>query len=348
MKKILALTLILSVAAFAASSFIEGSEGAVSISTGFSPLNPDVLYDTDYDVNDCTAALATYATNGWVCSDDFIIADDGEVESIKWYVIEYSFGGITDCNIVFLDHGAPGPGSELDNVSGTFEKSATGDYLFGAYAVYEYVYTLDTPWAFTGGEHYWWYADLSSGGYYQLSRPNEYDDEMYFSEDGGSTWTASDDEWTYGPLDLQWVLEGTLGGGDDVPPAVGDVSPADGAVDVPLDSDIVFHATDDNSGVDTATIDFTAEDTTLSGGALTMVSPLAEISGTLDVDDTDPLDVICTFTADADLPMDTITCTVAGTLADNAGNTMGSDYVWSFDTLGSNVEPASWGQIKSL
>jgi hypothetical protein len=135
---------------------------------------------------------------------------------------------------------------------------------------------------------------------------------------------------------------------DDVPPAVGDVSPADGAVDVPLDSDIVFHATDDDSGIDTATIDFTAEDTTLSGGALTMVSPLAEISGTLDVDDTDPLDVICTFTADADLPMDTITCTVAGSLADNAGNTMGSDYVWSFDTLGSNVEPASWGQIKSL
>ncbi len=136
--------------------------------------------------------------------------------------------------------------------------------------------------------------------------------------------------------------------GDTIPPEVTGQDPADGAVDVPVDSDIVFHATDDNSGIDTATIDFTAEDTTLSGGALTMVSPLADISGTLDVDDTDPLDVICTFTADADLPADTITCTVAGTLADNAGNTMGSDEVWSFDTVGADVEPASWGQIKSL
>lgn len=140
---------------------------------------------------------------------------------------------------------------------------------------------------------------------------------------------------------------------DDVPPAVSGQDPADGATDVPVDSDIIFHCTDDDSGVDTATIDFTAEYTPALGGSSDNAlrigpSPLDDVSGTLDIDDTDPLDVLCTFTPDSDLPPYTVTCTVAGTLADNAGNTLGDDEVWSFDPVGVKIEPASWGYIKSL
>ena len=102
------------------------------------------------------------------------------------------------------------------------------------------------------------------------------------------------------------------------PPYVDEQDPADGGAGAP-DTEIVFHCKDDDKGVDSDTIDFTAEDDTR-----------AEVSGSLDVDDSDPNDVVCTFTPDSDLAEGTITCTVAGTLADGLGNEMGDDDVWSF------------------
>ncbi|MCK4594913.1 hypothetical protein KAU45_10460, partial [bacterium] len=73
-----------------------------------------------------------------------------------------------------------------------------------------------------------------------------------------------------------------------------------------------------------------------------------EISGSLDINDDDPNDVICTFDPDDPLPPDTITCTVAAGLADDLGNVTDSDIVWSFDVIGSGVDDnATWGQIKA-
>jgi len=72
------------------------------------------------------------------------------------------------------------------------------------------------------------------------------------------------------------------------------------------------------------------------------------ITGTLVTDDTDPNDVICTFTPDSNLPADTITCTIATGLADDAGNATTADIVWSFDTVGSAIEETTWGQIKTM
>ncbi|MCK4592901.1 Ig-like domain-containing protein [bacterium] len=150
-------------------------------------------------------------------------------------------------------------------------------------------------------------------------------------------------------------LDTAAGEPDVTPPEVTDMDPGDGDVDVPIDSDIVFHCTDDISGVDTDTIDFTVQDTTLGGnralsaGAALSVhhSPARTLPGDLDIDDTDPLDVVCTWTGYDPFYMDeTITCTVSGDLADNRGNQMGDDFVWTFDTeLG--VEDSSWGEIKS-
>jgi hypothetical protein len=106
---------------------------------------------------------------------------------------------------------------------------------------------------------------------------------------------------------------------DDVdPPYVDGQDPPDGGGGAP-DTDIVFHCKDDDKGVDSSTIGFSADDGTK-----------ADVSGSLDIDDGDPNDVVCTFTPDSDLPEGTITCTVAGTLADGLGNEMGSDAVWSF------------------
>jgi hypothetical protein len=142
------------------------------------------------------------------------------------------------------------------------------------------------------------------------------------------------------------------------PPYVEDLDPDDGDTDVPIDSVIVFHCKDDMSGVDSGTIDFTAEDSTLGvpravspgASAQVIVHPAGEIAGDLDVDDTDPMDVVCTFTPDEDLPYeDTIVCTVAGTLADVEGNELGDDFVWSFDTETTPIGVAhvTWGAIKA-
>jgi hypothetical protein len=102
-------------------------------------------------------------------------------------------------------------------------------------------------------------------------------------------------------------------------------------------TDIVFHCKDDDKGVDSGTIGFSAADGTK-----------VEVSGSLDIDDTDLNDVFCTFTPESDLPEgETITCTVAGTLADGLGNEMGTDTVWSFTVGYVNVDEASVGEIKA-
>jgi len=138
------------------------------------------------------------------------------------------------------------------------------------------------------------------------------------------------------------------------------MDPDDGDTEVPLDSDIVFHCVDEGySRVDIDTIVFTVEDQSRRSGdgALHIGSsslstfgaprPAGEISGTLDIDNYDQWDVICTFTPDDDLPVDLITCTVAAGLADSKGNEMADDFVWTFSTGSYGVEEKSWGAIKA-
>ncbi len=143
------------------------------------------------------------------------------------------------------------------------------------------------------------------------------------------------------------------------PPWVEGMDPDDGDSGVPVDTDIVFHCVDDLSPIETDTIVFTVEDQSrrLGGGALYPGSslpvlqgnpqPTGEISGTLEIDDYDPLDVVCTFTPDEDLPVDLITCTVDGCLADTKGNEMEEDFVWAFSTGNYGVEETTWGAIKA-
>jgi hypothetical protein len=147
-----------------------------------------------------------------------------------------------------------------------------------------------------------------------------------------------------------------IGGGepDLEPPYVDGLDPEDGDTDVPTDSTIVFHCVDELSSIDLDTIDFTAQDTSLSGGRTVSASAAVSvnfdstrsIAGDLDVDDTDPKDVICTFTpADPLAEGDTITCTVAAGLADRKGNEMADDFIWSFSTTA--VYESTWGSIKA-
>jgi hypothetical protein len=155
---------------------------------------------------------------------------------------------------------------------------------------------------------------------------------------------GSDETWSFGV--------------DTTAPTVGGRSPADGASGVDPNVNIIFHVYDPGVGVDSGTIDFTVEDTSLtsegtgtisvgSGAVPAGYAPAGEISGTLDIDDSDTHDVVCTFDPDDPLPPDTITCTVAAGLADELGNDTDSDIVWSFDVTGSATDTTTWGQIKA-
>jgi len=171
----------------------------------------------------------------------------------------------------------------------------------------------------------------------------------------GSYKSWSGDGWTLMNNTMQLLMGGSTP--DTEPPYITGMDPDDGEVGVPLDSNIVFECVDDLSKIDLATIDFTARDTTLSSGR-TLHSSGASLSvnfestrtvaGDLDIDDTDPKDVVCTFDPTDDLNEgDTISCTVSAGLADTKGNEMADDFVWTFDTTGEDVATTTWGAIKA-
>ncbi len=75
--------------------------------------------------------------------------------------------------------------------------------------------------------------------------------------------------------------------------------------------------------------------TTANGGA---------VSGTLNVNDTDPTNVIVEFVPDSDLDVGT-TYTVDTYTEDLDGNSATDS--WTFDTVATGVESASIGEIKA-
>ena len=83
-------------------------------------------------------------------------------------------------------------------------------------------------------------------------------------------------------------------------------------------SQFVFHAKDDDKGVDDTTIDVSVDDGTK-----------ADVPGDLDVTG-DPSDYTCTWTPDSPFEDGTYDVTAYGSLADLLGNEMGSDETWSF------------------
>ncbi len=196
-----------------------------------------------------------------------------------------------------------------------------------------------------------WIADLADG--YDLAAINATEDVVGLNIYPADNNNWSGDGWVMINNAIRYI-------GDFVAPEVSGQLPADGATGVAVNSDIVFHVTDDMIGVDTSTISFSVEDGAkaassntaslvhTSTSSLVNVEHTSTITGTLVTDDTDPNDVVCTFTPDSNLPPDTITCTIAAGLADDAGNATTADIVWSFDTTGSAIEETTWGQIKTM
>ncbi len=113
----------------------------------------------------------------------------------------------------------------------------------------------------------------------------------------------------------------------DNPPYTSDHNPADGDIAVPVDTDIVVHILDDESGVDVATISMTVEVESVS------------VPGTLDIAGTSS-EYILTFNPDADFDnLQVVDVTVDA--SDLAGNAMTTDS-YSFTTQAGGALSEVW------
>jgi len=200
-----------------------------------------------------------------------------------------------------------------------------------------------------------WIADLANGtDFVAINRARNAVGINLYPGDHHDHWT--DDGWTLLNNAIQYLMDRS--DEDTEPPFVSEMDPGDGEVDVFLDSTIVFHCKDYISGVDTDTIEFFVRYTSLDPGSASVSSAFAVgvgyagagvVTGDLDINGDNPLDVICTFTPDEYLPPDTtIICVVDDKLADLCGNEMGDIFIWTF-TTGEDlkVEQTTWGAIKA-
>ena len=339
MRKLTVLLLLLVAVSFAADT------GSVSITdttveitdTGYvAPLGSKaILVDQAYDG---TIDQARNYSGNRCQADDFSLTNPSRLENIEWWSLFTSGTSTMDLRVHNDNGGLPGTilWEQLD-VNATF--TDTGDD-FSSYDIYHVEVILDPAD----------YAFLDDGTTYWLSLHHDSTGAYWCRWNGGTAAESNNNGSTWFSQSATYTLR--LNGTEDLAaPEVSGQVPADGASGVAVNSDIVFHVTDDCFGVDTSTISFSVEDSAKSSGdssSLSSVGHTGAITGTLVVDDTDPNDVICTFTPDSDLPPDTITCTIATGLADDAGNATTADITWSFDTVGSTIEETTWGQIKTM
>ena len=305
--------------------------GPVVPSGGYTYLPPssnDILWENPFDFALCTNGLNS--SGPYRCEDDFVLDDNATIEGFTcWSIFTSGHPQSFDITVWVDSGGAPGAEQWSETVTDITDTD-TG-YDGWGYDMWQTDMVLDSSFDLTA-DTYWVEFYWTASTFYWLV------------ENGGNLRQNG----TPTGMSGFFAVEGFAGDPDILPPYVEGMDPDDGEVDVPVDSTIVFHCVDAQSPVDTDTIDLTVQDTSLSGGrALGIGSPNRTVDGDLDIDDADPLDVVCTFTPTDDFyEGDTITCTVDSTLADSKGNEMDDDFVWTFDTW-IGVEETTWGAIKA-
>jgi hypothetical protein len=276
---------------------------------------------------------------------NYVTEDWGAVVLCVWGISQCYGKIITDPTLCPINGG----GSQYSSVN-------LGTIYEPNHPIMDYVSSIN-------GMYYWVSGSMESGALRiadnsagtPLAAINENVDVAALNICPGSYKYWSGDGWTLMNNTIHYIMYYCYV--DDDPPYIEDLDPEDGETDVPVDSIIVFHCKDYGWGVDTDTIDFTARDTTLTGGRAVHTGASMSvdfdstrtIAGDLDIDDTDHQDVVCTFDPADDLnDGDTITCTVAAGLSDSHGYKTDEDFVWTFTTeVIPSVEPTTWGAIKA-
>ena len=257
-----------------------------------------------------------WSMDNWGYAQWFEAPADCHILSASFYV---SQNGTKDVGV--WDNDADLPATLLGSESHDFNYGSSWTWS-------DYVDLTGLGLTMSGGEKFWVGIVNGGGSYPNVGRDSTDPDYGHAYTTDGTTWH----DYRSNDLMVRVKIDDDMDA-----PYVDEQDPAPGRTGADPGTDIVFHCMDDDKGVDVTTIDFSADDGTRAG-----------VSGTLDIDDTDPNDVVCTFTPDSDLPEgETITCTVDELLADGLGNEMGSDAVWSFTAGYTNVKDASVGEIKA-
>ena len=331
----LTLILVLSVSlAFAGALYTDAPAdlGQVVPGGGYTCLPPpsnDILWENPFEFALCTNGYNS--SDGYRCADDFVLDDDATIEGFTcWSIFTGGHPQPFEVTVWVDSGGAPGAEQWSETVSDITDTD-TG-YTGWGYQMFQTDMVLDSSFDLSAGT-YWVEFFWTSTYFYWLV------------ENGGNLRQNGAPQGVSG----FFAINGFEGEPDTIPPIVSGMDPDDGEIDVPLDSNIVFLCVDEAHSIDLDTIDFTARDTSLqSDRALGLGSPNRTIDGDLDVDDADPVDVVCTFDPTDDFTMgDTITNTVAAGLADSKGNEMADDFVWVFDVEGA-VTTTTWGAIKAV
>ena len=241
---------------------------------------------------------SSWYMNNWGAAQWFEAPAECHIVGASFYVDE---NGTKDVGV--WDGPANVPVNLLGSVSHAFDYGTSWTWS-------DYVDLLDEEITISNGDKFWVGIPYMAGAYPYTGTDNT-------NPDIGHCYAYSATSWNWYPyydLMVRVKIDDDMDG-----PYVDSQNPADGGWAAP-GTTIGFHCKDDDKGVNSDTIDFSADDGTRG-----------DVSGSLAIDDSDPNDVICTFTPDSDLPEgETITCTVPSTLADGLGNEMDSDAVWSF------------------
>lgn len=283
---------------------------------GFAPYAPYIGAETrsEYDLinDDGTRYYLWSGPQGFGTTFDITTA--GWLVKMKVYAYTFGQTHIVKLNCFGWNETTNRPDENDSYFGGELSFPGSGPYHdewaeFNVIDGHAYFPNGDRITLFSRGGSFPWYCP-QDGNWGAL----QYSGWMWF---GGSSWYDYS-VYLYGAMMIRGVVNDDVDG-----PYVDTQDPPDGGWAQP-DTTIVFHARDDDYGVDSGTIDFAAEYETG-----------AEVPGTLDIADSYTNDVVCTFTPDNNLPEgETITCTVAGTLADGLTNEMGDDAVWSFGVDG--------------
>lgn len=274
-------------------------------------------YDFDYGLMD----NAYYAYGSWHVQDDFIVDGmAGTVQGFEWWSLYLGAHPVDmDLHIFSDSGGTPDTSDELWTATYLPEEEDTGYDMFGVDIWHDWV-------------------DLDEADYFEAEADTYYWLEVHCVTSNTFGWACNDGAGNAhqngsntGAANF-FIVNGVT---DDVDPTVTDTYPhdADYPSGVPVDTFVGYHIQDDSSGADpTSPFALVDSDSDL-------------VTGILDYDDSDPLDVIFDFEPDDDLiEGETYTATVEA--YDMAGNGPVEE-TWDFTTGFTNIAPASLGAIKA-
>jgi hypothetical protein len=214
MKKVLLACVLMAGAAFAAQSELgDISHGVIPVPGDGFPGTDDVIVSQPFAYASLQNGLGFSSGNSWMLADDITPVADTPIGSMELWTI-YAGGNPTTIHIEARNDAA-GPGSTVlyTNDCTALVTTSTGLYQWG-YLLMNTVATIDAAAEYhpVGGTKIWWALQTagSAGPDYWLAAGQLWADQVYFSQDNGSSWVSSTSAWG-APYESFMILNSGVG-----------------------------------------------------------------------------------------------------------------------------------------